>query len=236
MRYFKVVFETRRRGKMKAKFLLAPIIIMLLLLVAGVVPASADSITYIITAPNTALSCCTGPYATVTVTLTSSTTADVTFNSLTNGGFTYLMAGNSAAAVNVNASSFSVSSIAGSNSFGGFSASSLSNGGSGNADGFGTFNLNLNAFDGFNHSSTTISFTLTDTSGTWASAADVLANNANGSLAAIHGFACAAPCTVTEGAFATGYAAQVPEPSSLLLLGGSGLVGLSSFVRRKLRG
>src|SRR6266403_545777 len=52
---------------------------------------SADTI-YSLSIPNTALSCCTGPYATVDVHLNSRTSATITFDSLTNGGDLYLMA------------------------------------------------------------------------------------------------------------------------------------------------
>lgn len=213
--------------------------IVLLMLTIGASQASADTTTITLGTGNSGgLDCCTGPYATVTITTTSSTTATVTFNSLTNGGFTYLLAGNSAADLNVNATAFTVGTITGSNSLSGFTPGPFTNAGAGTADGFGTFNLNIDSFDGFGHSSTTISFTLTDTSGTWSSASNVLVGNAGNNTAAIHGFACATPCNgSTSTAFATGFASNgnpVPEPASMLLFG-SGLVALGIKLRRKPR-
>ena len=48
-----------------------------------------DSTDITIGVPNAALSGFTGPYANLHVDLTSSTTAEITFTSLTNGGFIY---------------------------------------------------------------------------------------------------------------------------------------------------
>src|SRR5262245_44134627 len=67
-----------------------------------------------------------GPYQTVDVHLNSSTSATVTFTSLTNSGNIYLMGANGAAALNVNAASFSVGSITGSNGGTGFTPGPLS--------------------------------------------------------------------------------------------------------------
>ena len=103
--------------------------------------ASADT-TYTIDVGNPGgLNCCTGPYATATVHFVDATHATVTFTSATNGGYLYLMAGNQAADVNVNATSFTVGSLSGSNSVGFSPVGPLSNGGSNNVDGFGSFNL-----------------------------------------------------------------------------------------------
>src|ERR1051325_7013906 len=75
--------------------------------------ASADSITFDITDGN--LSGYSGPYALVTVKLTSSTTATISFTSLNDGTYLYLMGDGGSAAVNVNATSFTVSDISGVN-------------------------------------------------------------------------------------------------------------------------
>ncbi len=227
---------------------------LVILLMLGVRPAAADSISFDLTQGNTGgLDCCTGPYANVTITLTSATTATVTFTSLTNGGYIYLMAGNGAIGVNVNATSFTVGGISSTNFLSGFTpgpvtpdcspptpCNSSADYETLNEDGFGSFNLQLDSFDGFTHSSTTITFTLTNTGGTWASAADVLADNGEGNDAAIHGFACVTsaqnPCDSSTGAFATGYASvdgpPVPEPASIALFG-SGLMALAEVIRRR---
>ena len=86
------------------------------------------------------------------------------------------------------------------------------------------FNQTFDNFDGYTHSHDSIAFTLTDTSGTWASAANVLGANAQGFYVAIHGFACTAPCDPAAGALTTGTAANggpvnTPEPASFFLLG-----------------
>ena len=65
----------------------------------------------------------------------------------------------------------------------------------------------ITSFDGFTHSSNTISFTLTNTSGTWASAADVLIANAGGFAVGAHIFVTSSPANAANGALATGFAA-----------------------------
>src|ERR1700752_1844357 len=65
----------------------------------------------------------------------------------------------------------------------------------------------LNSFDGFTHSSDTISFDVTDTSGTWASASNVLTANSDGFDAAAHIFVTPSPANAANGAIATGFAA-----------------------------
>ena len=82
--------------------------------------AKADLFTSEINTPNDAISPFTGPYATVDVNLTSATTASITFTSLVQGGNIYLFGGVNAVDLNVNASSFTVGAITGSNAGTGF--------------------------------------------------------------------------------------------------------------------
>jgi hypothetical protein len=178
-----------------------------------------------------------GPFVNVNVNLTSSTTATITFTSLTKGGHIYLLGDGGTVAVNVNASSWTLGTITGSNSGTGFTPGPFSDGGAGNEDGFGSFNQTINSFDGFTHSSDLVSFTLTDTSGTWASAAAVLTGNSDGNLAAAHIFVTTTPANASNGAIVTGFASGVGQPTppstpdggataTLLGLGLAGLAGL----------
>lgn len=218
-------------------------------LALGASVASADIFSFNLTTGNTALNPpFTGPYETVTVNRTTGTTATITFTSLTQtiSGTTYdyLLGGAGAVGVNVNSTNWSLGAITGSNSFAGFTPGPYSNGGAGNEDGFGGFNQTIDSFDGYTHSSTEISFTLTDLAGTWSSASQVLLANAP---AAAHVFVCAETagvCTTGSGAVVTGFAAGVgsggtfsgegfvPEPGSIMLLG-TALMGLAFAIRRK---
>ena len=72
--------------------------------------------------------------------------------------------------------------------------------------------------DGFGSAATELDFTLTDTSGTWANAASVLTQNADGWYAAAHIGVCdtsvgTGDCTSAGNQVATGYAAA-PAPRS----------------------
>ena len=188
----------------------------------------------------------TGPYATVTVTWTDSTHASITFQSLTNSGNIYLMGGQGAVAVNVNAAFGTVTSPAtASNSGTGFTPGPVTFGGSANEDGFGSFNVTYDSFDGYTHSSDMISFDLTNGSGTWTNAADVLAlNGPQGSLAAAHIFVTTSPANANNGAIITGYAAgnglminplgTVPDGGTTVMLLGAAL-GALGMARRYLK-
>lgn len=186
----------------------------------------------------------TGPFATAVVHLVDPTDATVTFDSLDDGTYTYLMGDGGTAAVNVNAATWTLGATTGSNSFPVFSPGPYSDGGSGNEDGFGSFNQKIDSFDGFTSASTEIVVSLTNTSGTWADASSVLTGNASGHSVAIHAFACKDPCTTTEGAALTGFATnggggtvtgEVPEPGSIILLGSAMLLAGVKLRKRLVR-
>jgi len=213
------------------------------LLTLGATRASADTLTFDLTATNLSGYTGYGPFVQVGIDLTSSTTATITFTSLTNNGNIYLLGSNSAAvSVNVNATpgGWTIGSLSGSNAGTGFTPGPLSDGGSGNQDGFGSFNQQVNSFDGFTHSSDTISFVLTDTSGTWSSAGNVLVANASGYVAGAHIFVTASPADAANGAVITGDVtgdgtATVAEPTSIALLGGILAFTAHKIRRRKVR-
>jgi len=137
----------------------------------------------------------------------------------------------------VNATSWTLGPVAGSNSGTGFTAPTFSNAGSQNVNGFGIFNQVIDSDAGYTHSSDSISLSLTDTSGTWASAMNVLLANNNGSLAEAHIFVTSYPADASNGALATGFAANgtdsVPDSGSTVLLFGAALSAVG-LVRRKL--
>ncbi len=181
--------------------------------------------------PNCLSSLTTGPYGTVTVDLVNSTTANVTFQAASG----YLFGDSSVVDVNVNATNFGTSNLVGGTGF--------AFGGSGNVDGFGTFNATFSQDDGWSNALGTLSFTLTNNTSTWAAASDVLSFNPKNFDAAAHIFVCTdASCTSQEmanGTGLTGFAAEgtghptVPEPASLVLVG-TGLLALGTFGRRRM--
>jgi len=198
---------------------------------AGV--ASAAPFCFDLGAANVGIAGFTGPYAGTCVDLTGSNTATVTFTSDVVSGNIYLMGNGGSVDVNVNATTFSISGIIlGTNAGTGFAPGPFTQGAGGAVDGFGSFNLTVNDFDGYTHSADMITFTLTDTSGTWASASDVLTANDLGFLAAAHIFVTSFPADASNVAIAVGFAAgtgpssPVPEPATLALVG----LGLAALV------
>lgn len=217
--------------------------VLVFLLAAGAPRMLANTVTSTLGVSNLG-SGFTGPFGAVTIDLTNSTTAIITFSSDTNGGNLYLMGGAKAADLNVRGAFDVSSSVTESNSGSGFKpkSSSYTVGGT-KVDGFGKFDFTLNNKDGFKNSASSISFTLDAISGnTWSSAANVLTANNKGYDAAAHIFVCKMPCTESEGATATSFAAETaghftaPEPGSVTLVGVVLLafISLAAHSRRKL--
>ena len=116
-----------------------------------------------------------GPYGNVQINLTSPTTATITFTTTAD----YVFIDTGVAAVNVNATSWTLSGLSGGPGF-------QDNGSIVALDGWGSFNQTFKQDDGFADGVTMTTFILTDTSGTWASASAVLINNAAGQEVGAH--------------------------------------------------
>ncbi len=220
-----------------ASFRKSAVLAAAFLLVLAVQPSRADVITLDLGIGNSAISGYPGPYAGVEINLADDDThATITFTSLVDSGNIYLLGDGGSVAVNVNATNWTLGTITGANAGTGFTPGPWSDRGAGNEDGFGLFNQTIKSFDGFTHSSDTISFILTNTSGTWASAADVLAPNSLGYLAAAHIFVTSDPANTSNGALATGYAANggstVPDGGMTVTLLGLALAVMGVVARR----
>jgi PEP-CTERM motif len=183
--------------------------------------ASADQV--VINTPNAGLSATPGPYATVTYVLNGSGGIDVTVQMAL--GFTAFGEGNG------NNGIFGFN-IVGSQA--GLSVTNLPLGFStnlsgGQMDGFGNFEVTLDCCNASNAVSS-FSFTVTRTGG-FSSASDLFEANASGAHFAIH----IAPTNGNPTGFAadTG-TSEVPEPTSMLLLG-SGLVTLAAGLRKRFK-
>ena len=201
--------------------------------------ARADVVTYSLDTGNTALSGFPTPYGSVTINRTSTTTANVTFQSTSTGGFQYSFIDGGVADLNVNGT-YTLGPVVFTPLSGAFSTATFVSNVPGNVDGIGNFNLSINASDGFGSASQTITFTLTDTGAPWLSAANVLLpTDPVGAHIAVCGGtigACAPGNTAVVTGFSGGHVAPVPELATwaMMILGFAG-VGLLAY-RRKSQG
>ena len=117
-------------GVSPTKFLSAIAFVALLSLGGSTV--WADTISFDLNGGNGALVPYPAPYATVTVNRTSTTTATITFDALTNATYEYLLGDGGTVAVNVNGS-YTLGTITGTQPTG-FGPTTFSNGGAGNED------------------------------------------------------------------------------------------------------
>lgn len=184
---------------------------------------------------------CSGPYASLSVNLMTATTATITVTGLSDSNYQYLIGDDSQAmAFDVNASTFTATNFT-ATQLPGFTSTGYVGVDTGQTgyDTSGNFNLAIYSSPSetnFNSAAEEISFLLTDTSGTWASANDVLTPNAFHFDAALETYVCpVSACTTTsEVTHGVVDVTPTPEPGSLALLG-TGVLGLSGIVRRKFR-
>ena len=183
--------------------------------------ASADQV--VINTPNPGLSGTPGPYATVTYVLNGSN-IDVTVQM--SMGFTAFGTGsgnNGIFGFNIVGSTTGLSVT---NMPAGFAAAL----GGGQMDGFGNFDVTLSCCNPAN-AVTSFSFTVSRTGG-FASASDLFEANSSGAHFAIH----IAPTNGNPTGFAadSGTSNEVPEPTSMLLLG-TGLATLAAGLRKRFK-
>jgi len=188
--------------------------------------------TYSLGAGNSAISGYPAPYGSASVSLVGNT-ATITFTAANTASYQYLFGNGGSVAVNVNGA-FTLGAITGTQ-LPGFGPTTYSNGGAGNEDGFGSFNLTINSNGGYTTASKSITFTLT---GSWANEGSVLTANANGALVGAHIFVAAFPANVKQGALTTGFAANggavnTPDGGTTVMLLGAAL-GVLGMARRYL--
>jgi hypothetical protein len=205
------------KSTMKKLKYIAPILIAVACL--GFQQAKADFVDYTLATSNSPGTLGAGPFGTVHVDLTAGV-ATITF--LAAPGYLFVDGGS--VAVNVNASSWTIGNFTS-------NGETVFNDGSGNEDGFGSFNQKVSMQDSSNGASI-ISFTLTNGSGTWLNAASVLAFNVNHWLVAAH-------IQIQNGTGNTGFAAgpgggTVPDGGTTVMLLGAAL-GALGMARRFLR-
>jgi hypothetical protein len=216
-------------------------VLSVLCVVGSSATSFADFITYNLGQGNAQVSGFPAPYGTVQVNLTDSTHATITFTANPNppGGAVYRFGDGQSIDVNVNAGSWTVSNLMITDGASTGTLSIASPQPSGNVDGFGNFNQRFDDTTGGATPFVSASFVLTDTSGTWANASSVLADNGNGFHAAAHVFAYSSPtdtsATVTGFATDSGTISSVPEPATIVTLATALPIGLLAL-RRRFRG
>jgi hypothetical protein len=197
------------------------VVALLFVLTLGAPRAFADvtEVYSIINTGDAGLNGVSPPYAEVFVTVTNGV-ATVEFLSLNSQ---YFMGGAQAVDLNLTRSGITASNFV---FVGGDGNAVFTNGGSGQVNSFGTFNLTIDNADGRNSAVSEVTFTL---SGTWANASSVLAlNGVGGWDAAAHIYAPGTTGFAAEG----GTPIPIPDGGVTLMLLGGALVGLATLGRR----
>ena len=199
------------------------LVMFAVVVLASAAAANADQV--IISVANAGLSGTPGPYATVTYVLNGANNIDVTVTMFpgfqafgdgngNNGIFGFNIVGSTAG---LNVTNFSPALLS-------------ANLGGGQMDGFGNFDVTLSCCNPAN-AVTSFSFTVSRTGG-FSSASDLFEASSSGAHFAIH----VAPTNGNPTGFAgdAGTPNEVPEPTSMLLLG-SGLVTLAAGLRKRFK-
>jgi hypothetical protein len=174
--------------------------------------------------PNSALSGYPGPYGTVDIALVNSTQATLTFTAGSAGGYTYKFGDGFSVDFNINATVY------------GYTPSPvLTATNSNNVSSFGVFNSTFSNPDpSASGAVSSVTFSLTNFSGTWATASDVLTANDKGYLVAAHVFVfnAAGGNPLTGFAGNGGGGSSVPDAGTTTGLLGVGLLAVALLRRR----
>ena len=195
---------------------------------------NAEALVYTLSAPNTALAPFPGPYGTVEVVLQGDKSkAAITATALNQGSNNYLFVDGGSVALNTNGAATVFGGVGGFTLTGvvpPLAAPSVASIGTGNNDGFGSYNMRINLDGGSGNGASIIAFTIMKTSGIWSDDANVLTDNNEGFQVSGH-FGTYSNEYVATGI--TGFA-TTPIPGAVWLFG-TGLLGLLGigYTRRR---
>jgi hypothetical protein len=196
-------------------------------LLAGVSATASATIIYTLDTNNAGFPT---PVGTVALTLTDSTHATLVFTANT-GANLFFVGGGDTAGANVNATSWTATAS------GDCASCTYADAGSGNIDGFGSFNQRFTSGNSSpGNRSTTVTINLVNTSGTWADEFSVLVNNNKGFQVGAHVGLCpngiGGDCSTGDTTNGGPPVLETPEPGVLSLMA-LGLIALGVTTRRR---